>query len=69
MSAHQYILYIGYGAWTIALGLFSTLDSNTSIAKLCGYQVLAGFGGGQTFQTLLVGEFMRTPLIPAWIDC
>lgn len=52
----QINLYLGYAIWTIAVGLLSTIGPKTSIAKLCGYQILAGIGGGQTFQTMLVGE-------------
>ena len=47
-------LVIGYAVWTIGLGLLSSIDENTSIAKLVGYQILDGVGAGQTFQTSLV---------------
>jgi hypothetical protein len=32
----------GYAIWAIGLGLLSTLDENTSTAKIIGYQVLNG---------------------------
>jgi hypothetical protein len=51
---YWYNLVIGFGIWTIGLGLLSTIDENTSIAKLVGFQVLDGIGAGQTFQTSLV---------------
>ncbi|GAA5965979.1 hypothetical protein JCM8115_004783 [Rhodotorula mucilaginosa] len=44
----------GYAIWAIGLGLLSTLDENTSTAKIIGYQVLNGFGQGQTLQTTMV---------------
>lgn len=47
-------LTVGFAIWTPALGLLSTIDETTSIAKLVGYQVLDGIGAGQTFQTSLV---------------
>lgn len=40
--------------WTIGLGMLSTLDEHTSLAKLIGYQILCGAGAGQTFQTGLI---------------
>ena len=52
----QINLYLGFGIWTIGIGLLTTIGPDTSVAKLCGYQVLSGIGGGQTFQTSLVGE-------------
>ncbi|KAH8084733.1 efflux pump antibiotic resistance protein [Filobasidium floriforme] len=47
-------LYLGFGIWTIGIGLLTTIGPDTSIAKICGYQILSGIGGGQTFQTSLV---------------
>ena len=47
-------LVIGFAVWTIGLGLLSSINENTSIAKLVGYQILVGLGAGQTFQTSLV---------------
>ncbi|ODO07242.1 tetracycline efflux protein [Cryptococcus wingfieldii CBS 7118] len=47
-------LVTGFSIWTVGLGLLSSIGTDTSIAKLCGYQVIVGFGAGQTFQTSLV---------------
>jgi hypothetical protein len=47
-------LVVGFSIWTVGLGLLSTIDENTSLAKLIGYQILDGIGAGQTFQTSLV---------------
>ena len=51
---YHWNLAIGFGIWTIGLGLLSTIDENTSLAKLIGYQVIDGIGAGQTFQTSLI---------------
>ncbi|BGP38778.1 hypothetical protein JCM10449v2_002715 [Rhodotorula kratochvilovae] len=45
---------IGYAMWTIGLGLLSTLDENTSTARIVGYQILNGAGQGGTLQTSMV---------------
>lgn len=47
-------LVVGFAMWSIGLGLLSTVDASTSIAKLVGYQLFNGVGAGQTFQTSLV---------------
>ncbi|KAJ5729429.1 uncharacterized protein N7483_003937 [Penicillium malachiteum] len=47
-------IWVGFFIWSIACGLLSTLSSNTSIAKVIGYQILSGVGSGQTLQTNLV---------------
>jgi hypothetical protein len=47
-------LNVGFVMWTIGLGLLSTIDENTTVAALVGYQILDGIGAGQTFQTSLV---------------
>ncbi|CDZ98057.1 Tetracycline resistance protein TetB/drug resistance transporter [Phaffia rhodozyma] len=47
-------LCLGFFVWTIGLGLISTLDENTSLGKIIGYQILCGAGAGQTFQTGLI---------------
>jgi len=51
---YYYNLVIGFSIWSIGLGLLSTIDENTSLAKLVGYQIIDGIGAGQTFQTSLV---------------
>ena len=45
---------MGFTIWTIGVGLLSTIDVDTSTAKLVGYQFLDGIGAGQTFQTSLM---------------
>ena len=44
----------GFALWAIGLGLLSTVDGSTSVAKLVGYQLFNGVGAGQTFQPSLV---------------
>ncbi|PSR76213.1 major facilitator superfamily domain-containing protein [Coniella lustricola] len=51
---YQLNLWIGFGIWTVACGLLSTISPSISDAKLIGYQILSGIGAGQTFQTSLV---------------
>lgn len=41
---------IGWVIWAVGLGLYSTIDENTSVGKQVGYGVLTGFGVGQTLQ-------------------
>jgi hypothetical protein len=53
-ACYRWNLLIGYALWTIASGLFTTVDSSTSSAKLVGYQLLTGLGSGQTLQITLV---------------
>ncbi|GAA5914845.1 hypothetical protein JCM6882_007818 [Rhodosporidiobolus microsporus] len=45
---------VGYALWTVGLGLLSTLDENSSTARIVGYQLLNGAGQGQTLQTSMV---------------
>ncbi|ORY25555.1 major facilitator superfamily domain-containing protein [Naematelia encephala] len=47
-------LMIGYLLWAIGSGLLATIDENTSLGKLVGFQILTGIGAGQTFQTGLI---------------
>jgi hypothetical protein len=47
VSASQINLYLGFAIWTIGLGLLSSIDQNTSLAKQIGYQILTGVGAGQ----------------------
>jgi MFS transporter, DHA2 family, glioxin efflux transporter len=37
----------------VACGLFYTMDSGTSTGKWIGYQIIAGFAAGWTFQVAL----------------
>ncbi|CUA75228.1 hypothetical protein RSOLAG22IIIB_11584 [Rhizoctonia solani] len=40
--------------WSIALGLFATLDESSSLGRQIGYSVFAGIGIGQTLQPSLI---------------
>ncbi|GAA5910326.1 hypothetical protein JCM8208_006009 [Rhodotorula glutinis] len=45
------MICVGYAMWAIGLGLLSTLDEKTSVARIVGYQIL---NGGGTLQTSMV---------------
>ncbi|GAA5878423.1 hypothetical protein JCM8547_003596 [Rhodosporidiobolus lusitaniae] len=47
-------IVIGYAIWVVGLGLLSTLDENSSTARIVGFQLLNGAGQGQTLQTSMV---------------
>ena len=47
-------LVIGFGLWSIGIGLLSTFDENTPLGRIIGFQIIYGAGAGQTFQTSLV---------------
>ncbi|OWZ29454.1 major facilitator superfamily transporter [Cryptococcus neoformans AD2-60a] len=47
-------LLIGPPFAAVGFGLLYTIDVNTSNAKIIGYQILAGFGIGLSFQNILV---------------
>ncbi|RAK81921.1 MDR family MFS transporter [Aspergillus fijiensis CBS 313.89] len=47
-------LIVGYGLWTIASGVFTTVKPATPAWKLVVYQLITGLGSGQTLQTTLV---------------
>lgn len=53
-SCYRINLVLGFLIWTIASGLFTTVGPSTSSGRLVGYQILSGFGSGQTLQTTLV---------------
>lgn len=53
-SCYRINLVLGFLIWTIASGLFTTVGTLTSSGRLVGYQILSGFGSGQTLQTTLV---------------
>jgi hypothetical protein len=46
----QESILIGWVAWSVGLGLFSTLDESDGLGKQIGYALLSGFGVGQTLQ-------------------
>ncbi|KAJ8081209.1 hypothetical protein PM082_018052 [Marasmius tenuissimus] len=51
---YRELILTGWAVWAVGLGLFSTLDENSSVARQVGYSLLAGFGVGQTLQPSLV---------------
>ncbi|KAL1410653.1 hypothetical protein Q8F55_004672 [Vanrija albida] len=51
---YKWNLMVGFFIWTIGLGLLSSLQPDTSNARIYGFQVLVGVGAGQTFQTSLI---------------
>jgi hypothetical protein len=46
----QECILLGWTIWAVGLGLFSTLDENSSLGKQVGYALLTGFGVGNTLQ-------------------
>lgn len=53
-NRYRELILSGWAIWTIGLGLITTLDANSSVAKQIGYSLLVGLGVGQTFQPSLV---------------
>ncbi|KAH7317516.1 major facilitator superfamily domain-containing protein [Rhizoctonia solani] len=51
---YREILLSGWAMWSIALGLFATLDENSSLSRQIGFSVFAGVGIGQTLQPSLI---------------
>ena len=47
-------ILFGWAVWSIGLGLYSTLDEHSSVAKQVGYAILTGVGVGFTLQPALV---------------
>lgn len=47
-------ILVGWTVWAVGLGLFSTLDQNSGLGKQIGYDILTGFGVGQTLQPSLI---------------
>jgi predicted MFS family arabinose efflux permease len=47
-------ILLGWVAWSIGLGLFSTLDETSGLGKQIGYAIITGFGVGQTLQPSLI---------------
>ena len=52
--AYKRAIVPGLGVYAVALGLLSTIDETTSVARLVGFQILAGVSVGCTFQSSLV---------------
>jgi hypothetical protein len=51
---YWYMLSAGFAIWTVGLGMMATIGTNTSDAKLIGYEMLLAAGAGLTFQTSLL---------------
>ncbi|CAE6483487.1 unnamed protein product [Rhizoctonia solani] len=51
---YRELLLSGWATWSIALGLFATLDASSSLGRQIGFGVFAGVGIGQTLQPSLV---------------
>ncbi|KAF8749984.1 MFS drug transporter [Rhizoctonia solani] len=51
---YRELLLSGWAMWSIALGLFATLDENSSLGRQVGFSIFAGVGIGQTLQPSLV---------------
>ena len=54
MGRYRESILLGWIAWAVGLGLFSTLDQHSSLGKQVGYGILTGFGVGQTLQPALI---------------
>ncbi|TGZ80667.1 MFS drug transporter [Ascodesmis nigricans] len=51
---YKELILFGWVLWAVGLGLFSTINENTSLGKQVGYSMLTGFGIGHTLQPSLV---------------
>lgn len=51
----------GFAIWTVAQGLQTTIDQETSNKKIIGFLVMAAVGAGQTFQTSLIAAQAAVP--------
>lgn len=54
MGRYRESILLGWIAWAVGLGLFSTLDQHSGLGKQIGYGILTGFGVGQTLQPALI---------------
>jgi hypothetical protein len=43
----------GFAIWTVAQGLQTTINQETSNKRIIGFLIMAAVGAGQTFQTCL----------------
>ncbi|GAA6031810.1 hypothetical protein JCM8097_002002 [Rhodosporidiobolus ruineniae] len=48
------LVFVGFAVWTVGLGLLSTLNEHSSMARIVGFQLLNGAGQGCTLQTTVV---------------
>ncbi|TFK49175.1 MFS general substrate transporter [Heliocybe sulcata] len=51
---YRYNILIGYVLWSIAQGLQSTINENSSTGKIAGTLLMGGLASGFTFQTTLI---------------
>ncbi|QRV85622.1 major facilitator superfamily transporter [Ceratobasidium sp. AG-Ba] len=51
---YRELILCGWATWAIGLGLITTFNAHTSLAKQIGYSIIVGLGVGQTFQPSLV---------------
>ncbi|KAM5459026.1 hypothetical protein McanMca71_001781 [Microsporum canis] len=54
VGRYRECVLFGWLAWAIGLGLFSTLDQSSGIARQIGYGILTGVGVGNTLQPSLI---------------
>ncbi|EMR62672.1 hypothetical protein MGN70_008960 [Eutypa lata] len=54
VGRYRECILFGWACWAIGLGLFSTLDENSSLGKQIGYAILTGVGVGNTLQPALI---------------
>ncbi|SNX85853.1 related to tetracycline efflux protein (otrb) [Melanopsichium pennsylvanicum] len=51
---YKAIIVIGFGIFSVGVGLLGLLKQNTSIGEIIGFLLLSGFGAGGTLQVTLV---------------
>ncbi|KAF3482152.1 tetracycline efflux protein [Arthroderma uncinatum] len=54
VGRYRECILFGWLTWAIGLGLFSTLDESSGLAKQIGYGILTGVGVGNTLQPSLI---------------
>ena len=54
LGRYRESILLGWIAWAVGLGLFSTLDERSGLGKQIGYAIITGFGVGQTLQPSLI---------------
>ena len=53
---YRWLIICGFGVWTIAQGLQSTIDKYTPVGKICGLLLMGGVASGFTFQTYVTAH-------------
>ncbi|KAF4126489.1 to MFS drug transporter [Geosmithia morbida] len=54
VGRYRECILFGWACWAVGLGLMSTLDDTTGVAKQIGYSILIGVGVGNTLQPSLI---------------